>query len=397
MNFKKINLINLMPKGTRTILDIQFRNYLFNNLFNTYSKTELAKKFGGDRRSYYSWSMGKRTPSFDLILKLCYLLKINKKILFSNISSITQFYRVGSFKVRSQYLIFDSEFAEWFGLTKGDGCISKKYVECGNTKLPLVLQFAKFLENRFGIKKTQIEFTLRLPIGKAQKDFEKIISFIKQKGYTRIVITKKDEKIKRRELLYITRFNSKLLATIMSKIQKDLYFLLENSPNKVKAAFIRGYCAAEGSVGDRRVTIAQKDTKELKSIRRLLASLGFKHVSEPEKCGECSRLSIYTKKELEKFYNEISFGKHEIRNKKLKNLISSYIYDEYKARKLQYKEFSDIIRSNVKVTAPFIAKITSNDYKYTSQLLKEMVKLKMIKVIASSKPYLYLMRDSSGN
>jgi predicted transcriptional regulator len=398
---KKIDLIELIPRGTHIVINNEFRAKLFTKIFKKYTKPELVNKFGYFKRTYYSWSNGEIAPTLKVILDLVNDVGINSTELFSSIESVTSFYKSGSIRLKNFKIPFDSAFAEWFGLVKGDGCINKKYVDCANTKLQLALQFTSFLEKIFGIEKSQFEITLKLPIDKTEDDFKDVISSIKQNGFNRIVITEepKFKERKRRKLLFVARFNSKLLATIMSKIQNNLYSLLLNSPNDVKAAFIRGYCAAEGSVGERRVTIAQNDAEELKFIKELLVSLGFKHVSNPERVGRGYRISIYTKWELERFYSEIGFGMHKERNKKLKELIDSYVYNYewHMTQKERYQEILNIIKKYSRITAPFIRTKTNIVYKYVSQLLKEMVNLGMISVNKNSKPYIYFVRDVNEN
>ncbi len=397
----KIDLMKYLSSSSRITLNPKFRFYLFNEAIKIAgNRTKLSKIIGVNKTSIWEWKVGRgsRKPTLDAVLKCTEIVGVGelKKYIIGATSRLTG----GTIYVKHWKLNLDANFAEWLGLLEGDGSVTEKYVSCGNTFFELVFYFISYLERQFNIKKRQFDITIWRPIGNSWKESRFLEKIIKQRGFERVKIRERSLGKKAKQILIEARVNSKILASILRNLSSNLADLLRKSPNSIKASYISGFASAEGSIvkdkNSRRLTISQKYPNKLLFIKELLNTLGFKSITEPEPTTGAYRIAISNRRDLEKYINEIGFGHHEMRNQKMREILSSYSLKEYKLRSERFKEILSLFEKSQKLTGSIIAKQLNTDYKQINHILNQMLREKLLLVDNSSKPYIYSPSDNYG-
>jgi len=382
--YEEIDLAEYIPLKSYVILNPEFRVGLFRELIVKFgSASALADLIGVNKSSIYDWFKGRVKIPLSNLVKCAKLVGMSKSELFKFIYSATARYASGTIFVKDWKLILNEELSEWFGLLRGDGCISKKYVGFTNMSLALSLFFMKILENVFGVSKSNIEITIDIPSRKSTNDSLSVIKLLYTKGYNRVIKRKRG---KGKKILLSPRVNSKVLAQLLKNLVKILQQLIENSSQKVKVAYVRGFAAAEGSACQtnsvRVVSLTNKDLNELRFIKKLLYDVGIIYTTfERDKKG-IYKLKITTQPQLRLFYEKIGFGKYKEKNEKLANILRGYkkvltrIY--YKSKIIRYNEILQLIKKKGKLTGKEIASGININYTYVNKLLNEMLSKRLI-------------------
>lgn len=152
------------------------------------------------------------------------------------------------------------------------GAISRYYISLSNNHLNLILFFADCLKKFFNVKRERIEITIRTSPNIKKIKTKKVAKFLKMKDFRKItVLLENKRRFARREPNVQLRFNSGVMAKFIHNIMRDLFDIIQKSPNEIKAAYLRGFVAAEGSVyqcrSQRAISISQKDTMNLNFLR----------------------------------------------------------------------------------------------------------------------------------
>jgi len=339
MKYLEIDFLKYAHPRTYVLIKPKFRKELFESAMKTVgTKRKLAELIGSNKGTVNNWKNNKnynkrKLPLFPLI-KCCKILNLNSDELCRNIKSATLRYPAGDIRIKKWKVKFNEEFAEWFGMLDGDGSVSDREVSFSNTYFNLTLYFAKFVQNKFKINRNRITMEVRYYTDDSITKAKELANQLKQKGYCRVKIYRAyNHKGKKINLNF--RVSFKVLSQFLLNIKNDLAIILKKSPNPIKAAYLRGYSAAEGCASEsksnvRIITIAQNDAKELNFIRSLLEDVGIENIDGPRYSGTAFRLGITTQKELENFQRVVGFGHQEEKNEKLKNMISHYKFTKYR-------------------------------------------------------------------
>ena len=399
-----IDLLKYVPTNGYVELEPSFRIELFSKAIkNAGGRNKLAKLIGSCSSSIWEWKVGRKRPPLGIVFKCSKIAGISREELSSNIQALSSFFKMGNISVHKWKLVLNEEFAEWIGLIEGDGSITGKYVSCGNTFFGLVFFFITGLQKFFGIKKNQIVITIWIPPQDKVKNI-RLAKLVKRllmlKGFSRVSLRKRkvSEKRKAKRLLLEARVNVKILSSLFKNFMSDLKVFLKNSPATVKASYVAGFASAEGSItkdkNSRRFTISQKSLDKLLFIRELLLDLGFQGISDPEPNGKVFRISMSRRRELERYLKEIGFGHHELRNQKMREILSSYSQAEHKPIRERLNEVLNLLSIHGNLTGFSVAKKLKIKYKYANQLLNKMINLGLVKVDKSSKPFIYFLGES---
>jgi intein/homing endonuclease len=333
MKYVNIDFLKYMHPRTYVLINPKFRKELFENAMKvTGTKEKLAKLIGSNKGTVNNWKNNKnynrrKLPLLPLI-KCCQILNLSTTELSRNIKYATLRYPAGDIKIKNWKIGFDEEFAEWFGMLNGDGSISDRDLSFSNTYFNLTLHFTRFLQKKFNINKDRITMTITYYTDNSLKEAKKISNQLKQKGYSKVKIYMayhhKGKKINLKAQVCF-----KVLSQFLLNIKNDLINILNKSPINVKAAYLRGYSAAEGCAshvksGSRYVTITQNNKKELDFIKSLLKDIGIERIDGPRWTGTAFRIATSNGADIERFQQKIGFGAHIIKNEKLKQMLNSY-------------------------------------------------------------------------
>ena len=371
-NYLEIPLINYIPLNSYVSLTSRFRKKLFRILVKKFTIANLAKLVGAHRSSIYDWKKGRVRVPLSKIMRCIELAGITKDRLFNSITSLTALYNAGAIRIKGWKLLLNEELVEWLGLLKGDGYVSRKYVGCTNSSLPVSLFFMRILEKVFGIPKANIEITIEIPPNQRNKDITPLVKLLNTKGYKRIIKRKRN---KGKKVLLSSRVNSKVLAQLLRNILKDLHQFINSSPLDVKIAYVRGFGAAEGSpyeVGSvRAISFSNKDLDELLFIKNILHEIGIIRIDNPEQDNKgIYKLKITTQPQLRLFHEIVGFGRNKRRNKKLASILKGYKKIlkrvEYRSKYERYSQILNIIKRNKVATAKEIALEINISYTWTS-------------------------------
>lgn len=129
--------------------------------------------------------------------------------------------------------------------------------------------------------------------------------------------------------------NSKELAGLFKSLKTSCIDLTAKSPNKVVAAFIRGFTDAEGSVDKktRRITIAQKDLKVLQKIQIMLKRFGINsriRINLYKKSGKTMPVLELFSADVVRFAHEIGPLTSKEKQAKLNNWVETFNYSKAK-------------------------------------------------------------------
>lgn len=298
----------------------------------------LSKELGAaSRHVVANWknheAYNKRRMRFKNLVKCCCLSEIPEKELVKNIDVATMRYPAGDISISSWQLALDESFADWMGMLEGDGSVTDREVKFTNTYFDLVFHFSKFLEKAFHIERKRIMMVINYYTDDSYEKAKQIEADISKKGYkTRIYRTYNH---KGNKIILTARVNFRVLSQFLISLKKDLHNLLKASPNSVKAAYVAGFssaegCASESKSGVRIITISQNSVPKLEFIKSLLKDNGVNNIHGPRFSGTAYALGITTQRNLEKFSQAIGFGKHEEKNRKLKEMISHYKFSVYR-------------------------------------------------------------------
>ncbi len=129
--------------------------------------------------------------------------------------------------------------------------------------------------------------------------------------------------------------------------------------------------------------------QKMKFIRKLLIELGFErlskiHVYKSKKINRKHDLSLYisSKHELEKFSNEIGFGKHTKRNQKLRDIIKS-IDKEFRKYPEWIKLVYNLIERQGEITSFSLSKEYNISVRNACSILQKMRDENLISIINS--------------
>lgn len=375
-------------------LPLEFKTTIFEELCSIYTIAQMAKLANVSEFMVRSWKTGDRPIKYAPFSKLCQSINLPERVLINQSLFFKTRLSAGKVKIKNELMI-DEPFAELIGFAKGDGCIHKKYLELSNNCLNTVFYYVNTLVEKFGLDKNQIEVTI-MTTHNCKRYPEKEVNYSRKQGYNRIII--RQRKLYSREPTIRCRLNSKIAATIFNQIKSGLYTIFEDSPKNIRRSFIRGYAAAEGSVGERRISLSQKNVKELFFLQKVLLNLGYKSVKSFSKNKNKLDINIYRYSDLNRYCKEIGFGPNDKRNKKLKNLLNAYSQFTHVPKQQNYRKILNIVQKLEKTDGSKLSRILKKSYKETSRLLKELVNLGYLKVNCQHKPYIYsLSKDFNGS
>jgi len=384
-----------VPSDTYIILNKNFKSGLFQKIKSEKNKGVVCNHLNISRQTFEGWERGEWSSRLIYILEIGKILNIPKEDIINAIKGLKSKYNRGLISLSSIKFPLNPEFAEWLGLIDGDGCINKKYVEYGSICFDLSFFIIHGLQKWFGINKNQICMEIRVPVNSDIKEAEHLERKIKSYGFSRITVRKIPNGI---NLLLISRASIKILATILNSLFEELNFLLKNSPNEIKAAYLKGFFAAEGSISiyrkSRTLEVSQKYYNKVLFIKELLSDLGIK-VKGPRPTKYGFKIYLNRRMGIERFSRKIGFGHHKMKNKKLQEICKSYSLSEFRNRSRRYDEILNFIELQGSVNKSIIAQNQSVSKKYAVQLLREMMNNNIITADKSACPYLYFLCDKN--
>lgn len=380
-DFIELDLMKYIPLDSYVTLMPESRVKIFTKAVDKLgSQAKLAKTLNAGTMTVSEWVRGARRIHLSKLIeliKICGLdIELNESIL-----DITKYYSAGAISVKGFKILLNEEFAEFLGILIGDGSVNKKNVTCTNTFFDIPLFFSYFLERNFNLKKERVTIPIYFPNNLPEsaiilrKKFELL-------GYKNFYIYRESEN--KKPLIKVS-INSSILARILTNILKERKNLLSKSNNKVKAAYIRGIAASDGTVTSHSVGIISDDIEELYFIKDLLKSLGIKSAN-PRRATRSFQLHIYGEDNLEKFNEDVGFGLHEIRNQKLLTLLRNY---KHKSPTRRFQEISELINMYQKMTAKEVSIKLGLKYKQTLFLLNKMLEKGIINIDDKSKTHVF--------
>jgi predicted transcriptional regulator len=397
-----LNVFDYVPAKTRMSLKPEFRENLLNESMEKAGKKYIRTKTGRRALSnvlglhenkIYDWINHGIRIKYENIMKMANYLGISKKAVLKNTEYITAYQVAGRISIDNWWFTLDDQFTEWLGLVHGDGFVSKYVVGLSNNDMDLILFFADFAEKVFGFSKSRMGIILRKPDDISEKKIKTLVSFLKSKGFVRISFEKENKKrFVRREVNICVRISSRILVEFITSVFSKLPLLLSGSPNRVKAGYVRGFAAAEGTItrtrGQRTLAIYQKDISDLKFIKNILHSMGFENIKFGK--GGCNRLEVCGRREIERYEKLVGFGCCRRKNRKLREVIEGYADILYlKSKKERHQDILEVIKASKFCKCIDISRKLGIDGRYINAMLNEMLKKEMITVDKSQKSYVY--------
>lgn len=321
---------------------------------------------------------------------------VSKEELYENIISITA-KRKSNAILFVKELVVDEEFAEWFGLFKGDGCIRKTLydVAFSNEDPELHQFFMRMVRERFGFPKRLFYVSLRTP-DSVQVDVHQLrVSWSRElglplnriKGYTKPSLG----------IVADLFVSSAALAWLLTALRNELRKNIERSPIKIKKAYLRGYFAAEGHVNPRKticVTLDGKDFEELSFVSHVLNDIGINH--RLRRYGVYSRIVIHGWQNIRKFHVEIGFGKNKKREDVLKHAIESY-KEFHLPQNVRLAQICDEIAKQKNATISRLMKKFNLSEERVRQLLYILVNRQILRVNKRKRPHIFQWTDVIDN
>jgi len=397
-----LDVFDYVPKKTRLFLKPKFKKMLLEKSMEKagkkYIRTKtgrraLSKVLGIHENKIYDWINHGIRIKYENIMKMSKYLWISKKKVLENTEYITAYQVVGKISIKNWWVILDDQFTEWLGLVQGDGSIAKHSVRFSNNDLDLLLFFANFVQKTFYYPKERMEVVIRKPDKISDRDVRNFLSVLKKNGFRNIKFENERKKLFiRRKINVSIRVNSTILREFITSVFSEISSLLSGSPNKVKAGYIRGFAAAEGSIvhcrGQRTVAFYQKDISDLKFIEKLLRSMGFTNLQYHK--ASVNQLTVTTRREIEKYEKLVGFGYCKRKNKKLREVIEGYADILYlKSKKERHQDILEVLKASKSCKCIDISKQLGIDASYINAMLNEMLEREMITVDKSQKSYVY--------
>jgi len=388
----EIDLRKHIPIDTYVSLKNNFRKKLFLQAKeNMGTRQNIVDKLKNVKYvSVYEWENNRAKPTLENLLRIAEMAKIPAEEVWKNINYLTSSFEMGKIRPKSFKIKFDTELSEWFGILLGDGCLSYKYIDCTNTCHQIALFFVKTAEKIFGLHKEQTVIYVRFK--NRNEEVERTIENLNKIGYKRVVFEYSE---KAKNIHIKARANVKVIAKIIESLLNDLYKIVESSDKNVKRAFIRGFYSSEGSFSERRISLSNTNMQKMKFIRKLLIELGFErlskiHIYKSKKFNRKRDLTLYisSKHELEKFNNEIGFGKHTKRNQKLRDVIKS-IDKEFKKYPEWIKLVYNLIEREGEITSFSLSKEYNISVRNACSILQRMKDENLISIINSESLSVY--------
>ena len=401
-NYLEIDLLKCIPPNSYITINKEFKSKIFQTAFHKFgTRKNVSKMLDVSINTFDRWLYHKkkgRMP-YDHLMKLLQLAGISVEELRNNLINIGV--RSNVIFVKNWKLFLNEEFFEWLGMVRGDGHMSDRSVTFWNTYSKLCLFFVDVLRAYFGINKKQFYIQILIPLKMKIEDAEILTGELRKLGFLNIKLYKSDNTRKAKKIVVSFSTHNKILLYLLNQINREIKTYLYNSPREAKAAYIRGFCSAEGCIsesksGVRIITITQNNIEELEFIKSILTDLGIKNLDGPRSTGTAFRIGITTQRELEKFQKLIGFGKHDIKNNHLKEVLKHYKFNVYRIpHSERYTDILKTIKENNEVTAKFLAEKLSLDYSHTHSILSEMKEKGLVLVKQESYPYTYILGDKS--
>lgn len=384
-----------IPSTSYVTIDPDFRTKLFNKAVKKAgSRAKLAKILNTNKWTFDCWKYGKKRPPLGIVVECANFVEIPSSKLLVHITDIRSLFNSGRISVNNWKLLLNEEFAEWLGMLQGDGSLTSDEVKISNTYIDIPIYFADLLTKTFGIEKSRIKIVISFFTDDSITEANKIKNIFRKRKFTNIELYKAYQH-KGNKIVITTRVYSKILQRFLIGLMKDLVTILKMSPNSVKAAYVRGFAAAEGCIsegksGVRIITITQNDAKELEFVKSLLNNIGITNIGGPRSTGTAFRIGITTQIELEKFQKLVGFGKHKLKNEALTKIIKHYKFRVYRTPTyLRYEEINRIIKNQKYITVKSLAKILSLDCEHVRFLLNNMLRLGLVNVDKTHFPHIY--------
>lgn len=403
MGIKMLNIFDYISPKVRLLIKPEFKSKLINcamknagkdfNLSRT-GRRALSKKLNISETTISDW-MGKGTrPTFKEACYMGKLSNISSANILKNTEYITASQDNGRIHIKNWKLAVDEDFSEMLGLLDGDGSIGKYSVRFCNNNLDLIMFFIKASRRIFNVSENQIEITIR-PAGNID-DVNKIIEYFQLNNLFRIRIAYEPKrKFIRNASNIAVRINSRILSELISNVLSELPDIIKDSHDNIKAKYVAGFAAAEGCVslcrGQRTLLLYQKDISKLHFIDKILHNMGFRNTKITK--AYVSRLIITGRRDIEKYCDMIGYGHHQIKNAKLKEIVSGY-----KQYKIPYEETYQKIRETIEKCGITTCKDISNelhiDERYMNWLLNDMFNRGILNVDKSHHAHMYSVKVS---
>lgn len=329
----KINLYNFLINNdiVRIKADDRFRGVV---------KEKIIQKYGSLRK--YSYRRLRTHPKtldtefrtygyfkFSRFLKIAKDVGISGEEVFNHIKA---FFAKGSATHREvvlpKELIIDEQFVEGYALylAEGDngsnGRTIPRKVRFTNSNFPVLKHFQNWLVGNF----PNNSYYLKVLIPSTKAFIKEDYNYIK--NYFKLDDSQIKAKIckwkKKTDFVYRVCCDQAILIDLLLSLETTIKKACLND-KKLAAAYIKGMMIGEGTAyfnRSRYVRIEMKNEKEIKYLHKLFRMLGF--ACEPHLRAERENMwSIYIgAKQLKKFYDEISFGVHQERQKILEEAIN---------------------------------------------------------------------------
>lgn len=395
MQYKKIYLSRYWDSRFHVELENRFRVELFEMALEKVGgrHTDLAERLHSCRQVIGEWIVGKKWPTLHVVREIAKIAGIDEARVNQNLRKITALMHSGAVRM-TLFLELDPRIAEWFGLLKGDGCISRKYVDCGNTDPNITLFFLNVLMERLGVRRKSVILTIRVPEYVQNRELDETVGVLKRMGFPVGRVRSERWPYKKKPLM-IVRVNSKALATILRGIVKELKEILLTSPHEVKAGYLKGLYEAEGSIPDRRrIVLSMKDINEVRFAKKLLGDLGLREgVVLRRLLDGMSSIEIYRRRNMEKFRETIGFGHHSARNRRLKHVLGLYSYECFSMTERSEQVKKAIEENRRKVTATYVAGRLGISYQHACYLLNHLANKGELRANRLMRPYTYFLNE----
>lgn len=328
-----------------------------------------------------------RNPPFKTALLISNLLGINltkKDILgfFVNHQNLLKL---------PKFLEISELFVEGYGLYVAEGAKTGNKVALSNTNPNLLLLFIKWIEECFGVNKSEIRAYIYSPNESYNKRklIQKWSRLLKlNKRQFRGTYHYKDSK----KECCMLNLNYIVIKILIDSLREKVRKLISND-KKLSAAYIRGILAGDGHVETNRkknvhhVEIGLKDRREITYLRRILSSLG---IDSSIRGKEFLKLTISRKENIKRLIRLGGFGCNKERNAQLKRALSLFKQNQVGRGKALEFYFSKIPEGGV--TVKELMEKTNKSKTQVRRVLNRLIKKKRIKRLKSGRSYIYKPR-----
>ena len=367
-----LNLHKFIPKDLRIRLNEKFRYGLFSKAISNMGNQEgLAKVLKMTSQNVSEMLHGTVLSTLETLRIISKIAKVDVEDVYENINCLTFLRKNGIFRPKLS-LNLTPEVAEWFGQALGDGGIpeNKRYLSFSNTEINTVKFHSGISKDVLGIEDKQFLLVLKIP-QKALNDLEKW-----EENFRNLKIIYSTPSKNSKNQNYISGdliIPNKGLTKFFDSIKIPILEAIKNSKVKIKAKFISGLYAAEGSPQKYELFFVMKDSKIVSYVKEILEDIGIKTSKIKIRKDGTYDLRISRRENILKFKDIISFGHHERKNIKLNNFIKSY-KELQLPKQTRHKQIINKIENNNGVSISEIANNLKVTYSLAWLRIRELEK-----------------------